>query len=125
MVNTGRVEVYPKLDGRNMTMVLAPDKKAQAAHEAERKRKADGETETGDSAEATEVGRRSPRPRTSPSNGEVTEAAELTRDRRDPRPLTSATTAMRLPRRERPAATTATRRAIPTPRPNGEHRCPR
>jgi translation initiation factor IF-3 len=27
----GKVEVYPKLDGRNMTMVLAPDKKAQAS----------------------------------------------------------------------------------------------
>ncbi|MEZ5323004.1 MAG: translation initiation factor IF-3 [Microthrixaceae bacterium] len=27
----GRVEVFPKLDGRNMTMVLGPDKKAQAA----------------------------------------------------------------------------------------------
>lgn len=27
----GRVEVFPKLDGRNMIMVLAPDKKAQAA----------------------------------------------------------------------------------------------
>ena len=26
-----RVEVVPKLDGRNMTMVLAPDKRAQAA----------------------------------------------------------------------------------------------
>jgi translation initiation factor IF-3 len=38
----GRVEVYPKLDGRNMTMVLAPDKKAQAAHDAERRR-ADGQ----------------------------------------------------------------------------------
>ena len=25
----GKVEIYPKLDGRNMTMVLAPDKKAQ------------------------------------------------------------------------------------------------
>ena len=31
--HVGRVEVYPKLDGpRNMIMVLAPDKKAQAAH---------------------------------------------------------------------------------------------
>jgi translation initiation factor IF-3 len=31
VVHTGRVEVYPKLDGpRNMIMVLAPDKKAQA-----------------------------------------------------------------------------------------------
>jgi len=36
--DTGRVEVFPKLDGRNMTMVLAPDKKAQAAKAAERKR---------------------------------------------------------------------------------------
>jgi translation initiation factor IF-3 len=38
----GRVEVFPKLDGRNMTMVLAPDKKAQAAHDAERRRAGDG-----------------------------------------------------------------------------------
>ncbi len=29
--DVGRVEVMPKLDGRNMIMVLAPDKKAQAA----------------------------------------------------------------------------------------------
>ena len=34
VAHQGRVEVYPKLDGRNMTMVLAPDKKAQAAHAA-------------------------------------------------------------------------------------------
>jgi translation initiation factor IF-3 len=27
-----KVEVFPRIDGRNMTMVLAPDKKAQAAH---------------------------------------------------------------------------------------------
>ena len=32
--NQGRIEVYPKLDGRNMVMVLAPDRKAQAAHTA-------------------------------------------------------------------------------------------
>ena len=38
VIDTGRVEVFPKLDGRNMTMVLAPDKKAQAAKIAERKR---------------------------------------------------------------------------------------
>ena len=44
MVDSGRVEVFPKLDGRNMTMVLAPDKKAQAAKAAkatERKREED------------------------------------------------------------------------------------
>jgi translation initiation factor IF-3 len=39
VAHTGRVEVYPRLDGRNMTMVLGPDKKAQAA--AERQRQAD------------------------------------------------------------------------------------
>src|SRR3546814_12644327 len=29
--DVGRVEIFPRVDGRNMTMVLAPDKKAQAA----------------------------------------------------------------------------------------------
>ena len=29
--DVGRVEIFPRIDGRNMTMVLAPDKKAQAA----------------------------------------------------------------------------------------------
>ena len=37
--DTGRVEVMPKVDGRNMVMVLGPDKKAQAAA---KKRDADG-----------------------------------------------------------------------------------
>ena len=32
VAHLGRVEVMPKQDGRNMTMVLGPDKKAQAAH---------------------------------------------------------------------------------------------
>ncbi len=32
--HTGRVEVVPKVDGRNMTMVLVPDRKAQQAHAA-------------------------------------------------------------------------------------------
>lgn len=32
VVNLAKVEAYPRMDGRNMTMVLAPDKKAQAAH---------------------------------------------------------------------------------------------
>lgn len=35
VANVARVEVYPKIDGRNMTMVLAPDKKAQAAHQSQ------------------------------------------------------------------------------------------
>jgi translation initiation factor IF-3 len=37
--HVGRVEAWPKLDGRNMTMVLGPDKKAQA----DRKRAEDGD----------------------------------------------------------------------------------
>jgi translation initiation factor IF-3 len=37
VVNTARVEVVPKLDGRNMIMVLAPDKRAQAAFAASQK----------------------------------------------------------------------------------------
>ena len=32
VAHVGRVEIYPKLDGRNMTMVLAPDMRALAAH---------------------------------------------------------------------------------------------
>ena len=28
--DVGRVEIFPRIDGRNMTMVLAPDKRAQA-----------------------------------------------------------------------------------------------
>jgi translation initiation factor IF-3 len=31
----GKVEVVPKQDGRNMIMVLGPDKKAQAEHAKE------------------------------------------------------------------------------------------
>jgi len=40
--HTGRVEVVPRIDGRNMTMVLAPDRKAQAAHR-EKHAAADGD----------------------------------------------------------------------------------
>jgi translation initiation factor IF-3 len=42
VVHLARVEVYPKgVEGRNMTMVLAPDKKAQAQWAAEQKRSKD------------------------------------------------------------------------------------
>jgi translation initiation factor IF-3 len=33
----GRVEIFPRVDGRNMTMVLAPDRRAQAASERARR----------------------------------------------------------------------------------------
>jgi translation initiation factor IF-3 len=38
----GKVEIFPRQDGRNMTMVLGPDRKAQAAHERA-KRQAEAE----------------------------------------------------------------------------------
>jgi translation initiation factor IF-3 len=37
----GRVEIMPRIDGRNMTMVLAPDRKAQAAAERAARRQAE------------------------------------------------------------------------------------
>ncbi len=55
VAHTGRVEVYPKLDGpRNMIMVLAPDKKAQA--EAKKRATVEGgsETEANQPTEAAE-----------------------------------------------------------------------
>ncbi|HZM31010.1 MAG TPA: translation initiation factor IF-3 [Acidimicrobiales bacterium] len=39
----GKVEIFPRQDGRNMTMVLGPDRKAQAAFERSR-RQADSES---------------------------------------------------------------------------------
>jgi len=53
VVNVARVEVVPKLDGRNMIMVLAPDKRAQAAHArktAEEEEAAAGEPDAPDPA---------------------------------------------------------------------------
>ncbi len=37
VLHVGRVEVQSKLDGRNMTMVLAPDRKAQAQSQSRKK----------------------------------------------------------------------------------------
>jgi translation initiation factor IF-3 len=50
----GRVEVYPRLDGRNMTMVLGPDKKAQAAAERRRQTEA-AEAASGEGSEPGDV----------------------------------------------------------------------
>ena len=36
--HVGKVEFQPRQDGRNMVMVLAPDKQAQARHEKERRK---------------------------------------------------------------------------------------
>lgn len=61
VADVGRVENLPKVDGRNMTMVLGPDKKAQAAAKkareaAEAEAEADGDgadQETNEEAAAT------------------------------------------------------------------------
>jgi translation initiation factor IF-3 len=42
----GRVEIFPRQDGRNMTMVLAPDRKAQAATERARRQTAADQSTT-------------------------------------------------------------------------------
>ena len=55
------VELYPKLDGRNMIMVLAPDKKLQKAkrkrleEEAEQARQAAAEEDASDASAETEA----------------------------------------------------------------------
>jgi translation initiation factor IF-3 len=53
VADVGRVEVMPKQDGRNMTMVLGPDKKAQAAA-AKKAAEAEAEAEPAAAAVATD-----------------------------------------------------------------------
>ena len=56
-----RVEIFPRVDGRNMTMVLAPDRKAQAARDRGARRQA---TEAAESP-ASSTNRTNSRPTTS------------------------------------------------------------
>ncbi len=55
VAHMGRVEVYPKLDGRNMTMVLAPDKRAQAARAAELKRDTEAPSSNGSTPDTAQT----------------------------------------------------------------------
>jgi translation initiation factor IF-3 len=43
--DVAKVEIVPRIDGRNMTMVLAPDRQAQAAAERAAKRQAEAASE--------------------------------------------------------------------------------
>jgi translation initiation factor IF-3 len=52
VAHLGRVEAMPKQDGRNMTMVLGPDKKAQAAHQKQLEAQTTEEDPDGPSATA-------------------------------------------------------------------------
>ena len=49
--HVGKVEFHPRQDGRNMVMVLAPDKQAQARHEKQ-KQKAAAEAAAAEAAES-------------------------------------------------------------------------
>jgi translation initiation factor IF-3 len=56
VVHVAKVEVMPKLDGRNMVMVLVPDKRAKAIWDAQRKADADAAAEAaGGLAEAPQA----------------------------------------------------------------------
>jgi translation initiation factor IF-3 len=56
VVDVGRVEALPKVDGRNMTMVLGPDKQAQAKKAREEAEAAEAlRAEANGSAEVTEA----------------------------------------------------------------------
>ena len=53
VAEVGKVETQGRLDGRNMTMVLAPDKKKVATRRAEERSADDGQADRGAPAEAT------------------------------------------------------------------------
>jgi translation initiation factor IF-3 len=50
VAGVGKVEFEPRVDGRNMIMVLAPDKKAQAAASAEAEAESANESALADAA---------------------------------------------------------------------------
>ncbi|MCU1357218.1 MAG: infC [Acidimicrobiales bacterium] len=81
--HTGRVEVYPKLDGpRNMIMVLAPDKKAQA----DAKKKAEAEAEGAPAAEAEAEGSSTTEPTTDGAEAAAAPQPEATPAAVEPEP---------------------------------------
>ncbi len=91
VTHLGRVEVMPKQDGRNMTMVLGPDKKAQAAH-AKKAAEEPGASESDGSAAAsapvTQVPATEPTQSTEPT--EPTEADAPVADAVDREPAPAA-----------------------------------
>jgi len=74
VAEVGKVEIMPKQDGRNMTMVLGPDKKAQAEAAAQAK-KATEESAPADADAATEPAAAAPAPATAAAPAPATEAA--------------------------------------------------
>lgn len=67
----GKVEIFPRQDGRNMTMVLGPDRKAQAANERAKRQSAAGDgppPARGDQAAPTNGGAGAPATESTPVN---------------------------------------------------------
>jgi translation initiation factor IF-3 len=103
VVHLGRVEVMPKQDGRNMVMVLGPDKKAQVAHakaveqtgaeEAPPSDAAEAEpqSETPSQPEATIQPETAPQPEATPP--EAAPQPETTQPEPEPEPDPAETTA--------------------------------
>jgi len=76
VVHVAKVEVMPKLDGRNMTMVLVPDKRAKAMWDAQRKADAEAAEQSTAPADAPQT---EPTPTAdAPEASESTQAAEVT-----------------------------------------------
>jgi len=105
--HVGRVEVASKLDGRNMTMVLTPDRKAQAAHTAQRRRGdiPEGAGPSGSSAPGGDAGSSGAATSGAPTSGAATSGA-----------TTSGTAGVRPGPAPRPQAD--------RPSPNGGNRAP-
>lgn len=85
----GRVEALPKVDGRNMTMVLGPDKAAQAKA---KKAREDAEAEA-EAAAAGEAGEAPTESTEAPAETTATETTETTEASTDNETSEAATTA--------------------------------
>jgi len=97
----GKVEIFPRQDGRNMTMVLGPDRKAQAAAErAKRQSQADASRGAAPSAPAAAEGGEAaaptagpaPEPTPEPTTAEPTTDATSEADN-EPTPVSAASAA--------------------------------
>jgi translation initiation factor IF-3 len=67
----GKVEIFPRQDGRNMTMVLGPDRKAQAATERARRQGQPGQPGQPEQPEQPEQPRGGPAHRTEAADGDA------------------------------------------------------
>jgi translation initiation factor IF-3 len=86
--HVAKVEIFPRQDGRNMTVVLGPDRKAQAANERAR-RQASGQSRSAPAAPVTPTDGAG-----SPSDGEASSDGEAPADGSaggaEPAPVTAA-----------------------------------